>query len=294
MLAFVIAQHADAARSLCAGARTLADEVALISFGEVPEGCADKVLAIQVPDGTPLDDAADTVIAAFDDRKPGLVLVEPTRSCKVIAGKLAAHANTATITDALSLGEEGATSLYFGGIAERKTKPTGDVAIYTISSGAFDGLQAQGANVVETLPWVAPANALRIVESKAIERGSVDLTKSDYVVGAGRGFTDESKLDLARQLCDKIGAGLGCSRPLTEGVNWLPTETYIGVSGLMLAPKVYVACGISGQMQHMVGCNRAETIFAINKDKDAPVFSLCDYGLVGTLEDVLPALVEAL
>ena len=122
----------------------------------------------------------------------------------------------------------------------------------------------------------------------------MDLGKADVVVAAGRGFAEEADLDLARALCDKLGAGLACSRPLTEGVDWLPAELYVGVSGLMLSPKAYVACGISGQMQHMVGCNRAGTMFAINKDKNAPVFKQCDYGLVGDVKDVLPALAAAL
>ena len=77
-------------------------------------------------------------------------------------------------------------------------------------------------------------------------------------------------------------------------MNWLPTELYVGVSGLMLSPKVYVAAGISGQMQHMVGCNRSGAMFAINKDKNAPVFKQCDYGLIGDVKDVLPKLVAAL
>lgn len=293
MLAFVIAQHSDYAAYLCAGARSMADEVALVSFGDAPANSADKVLSITVPDGCAIDDAYETVVAAFDAQAPGVVLVEPTRSCKVIAGKLAAHANTAVITDVSSF-DGGVQGLYFGGVAERTLAPEGDVAIYTVSATAFADAQASGDNAVEELAWVAPAAPLKVVSSAPIERAGVDLTKADYVVAAGRGFSEESKLDMARALCDKIGAGLGCSRPLTEGVNWLPSETYIGVSGLMLAPKVYVACGVSGQMQHMVGCNRAGTIFAINKDKDAPVFSQCDYGLVGNLEDVLPALVAAL
>ena len=127
-----------------------------------------------------------------------------------------------------------------------------------------------------------------------VEKSGVDLNTADVVVAAGRGFGAEEDLQMARDLCDKIGGGLGCSRPLTEGVNWLPTEVYVGVSGLMLSPKVYIAAGISGQMQHMVGCNRATTLFAINKDKNAPVFKQCDYGLVGDIKTVLPALVAAL
>ena len=173
-------------------------------------------------------------------------------------------------------------------------KAAGDVAIYTVGAGAFEGAEASGANAVEDVAWVAPATPVKLVSSKPIEKSGVDLNKADVVVAAGRGFAEESELDLARELCDKLGAGLACSRPLTEGVNWLPTELYVGVSGLMLSPKAYVACGISGQMQHMVGCNRAGTMFAINKDKNAPVFKQCDYGIVGDLKDVLPRLAAAL
>ena len=293
MKALVIAERTDAARELCAGARTMADEVVLVSFGEAPEAVADKIARICVPEGTVLDDAADTVISVFDAEAPAVVLVEPTRHMKTIAGKLAAHANASVITDVMSF-ENGAVSLYFGGVAERVQKAAGDVAIYTVGAGAFEGAEDTGANAVEDVAWVAPALPVKMVSSTPIEKSGEELTQAEVVVAAGRGFAEESELDLARELCDKLGAGLACSRPLTEGVNWLPTELYVGVSGLMLSPKAYVACGISGQMQHMVGCNRAGTMFAINKDKNAPVFKQCDYGLVGDIKDVLPALAAAL
>lgn len=294
MKALVIAERADAARELCAGARTMADEVVLVSFGEAPEAVADKVARVSVPEGTVLDDAAATVISVFDAEAPAVVLAEPTRHMKAIAGRLAAHAGTSAITDAMSFEDGGARSLYFGGVAERVQKAAGDVAVYTVGAGAFEGAEASGANAVEDVAWVAPAVPVRLVSSVPVEKSGVDLNKADVVVAAGRGFAEESELDLARELCDKLGAGLACSRPLTEGVNWLPTELYVGVSGLMLSPKAYVACGISGQMQHMVGCNRAGTMFAINKDKNAPVFKQCDYGIVGDVKDVLPKLAAAL
>ncbi len=294
MKALVIAERSDAARELAAGARAMADEVVLVSFGDAPEGIADKVARISVPEGAVMEDAADTVSAVFDAEQPGVVLVEPTRHLKSIAGRVAAHAGTAVITDVMEFAADGAKSLYFGGVAERVQKPVTDVAVYTVAAGAFEGAEPSGANAVEDAAWVAPAVALELVDSKPRELSGVDLNKADVVVAAGRGFAEEAELDLARALCDKIGAGLACSRPLTEGVDWLPTELYVGVSGLMLSPKVYVACGISGQMQHMVGCNRAGTMFAVNKDKNAPIFKQCDYGLVGDVEDVLPALAAAL
>ena len=294
MKALVIAERADAARELAAGARTMADEVVLVSFGDAPAAVADKVAKVSVPEGSVLDDAADTVIAVLDAEQPNVVLVEPTRHMKTIAGRLAAHAGAAVITDVMEFAADGAKSLYFGGVAGRVQKAAGDVAIYTVSAGAFEGAEASGANAVEDVAWVAPANPVKLVSSKPIEKSGVDLGKADVVVAAGRGFAEESELDLARALCEKLGAGLGCSRPLTGGVDTATTETYVGVSGLMLSPKVYVACGISGQMQHMVGCNRAGTMFAINKDKNAPVFKQCDFGLVGDIKDVLPALTAAL
>lgn len=293
MKALVIAERVDAARELAGGARTMADEVVLVSFGEVPEATADKIAHICVPIGSVLDDAADTVISVFDAEEPSIVLVEPTRHMKVIAGKLAAHTNTSVITDVVSF-ENGAVSLYFGGVAERVQKAVNSVAIYTVGAGTFESVQTFGANIVEEITWVIPSTPVKLISSKPIQKSGVDLNKTDIVVAAGRGFAEESELDLARALCDKLGAGLACSRPLTEGVNWLPTELYVGVSGLMLSPKVYIACGISGQMQHMVGCNRADVMFAINKDKNAPVFKQCDYGLVGDVKDVLPALISAL
>ncbi|WP_080803619.1 electron transfer flavoprotein subunit alpha/FixB family protein [Arabiibacter massiliensis] len=296
MKALVIAERSEAARALAAGARALADEVVIAAIAglEPGEGAADKVVRIALPDGAVYDDAADTVISVFDAERPGIVLAEPTRRMKAIVGRLAAHAGTSVITDVMEFGADGAKSLYFGGVAERVQKPVGDVAVYTVSADAFGDAQPSGAGAVEEAAWVAPAKPLELVSSKPRELSGVDLGKADVVVAVGRGFAEEGELDLARALCDKLGAGLGCSRPLTEGVDWLPRETYIGVSGLMLSPKAYVACGISGQMQHMVGCNRAGALFAVNKDKNAPVFKQCDYGLVGDVKSVLPALVAAL
>ena len=99
---------------------------------------------------------------------------------------------------------------------------------------------------------------------------------------------------MARDLAAKTGAELACTRPLTEGVDWFPREAYLGVSGQIIAPKVYFALGLSGQMQHMVGVAKAGTIIAVNKDKNAPVFKQCDLGFVGDLKTAIPTLVEAL
>ena len=295
MKAFVIAEHADAASALAAGARTLADEVAVAVIGaaEVPAGIADAAYHVAVPADAIADDANLTLAPVVEGAD--IVIAEPTFHVKSVVGKLAAAAGASVITDALAIEDGVATEMYYGGIGQIKRKAATPCAFYTVGAGAFGDVQPSGSNgAAEELAWVAPANAAKLVSSAPIEKSGVDLTKSSVVVAAGRGFAEEGDLDLARALCDKIGAGLGCSRPLAEGVNWMPKETYIGVSGLMLSPKVYIGVGISGQMQHMVGVKSADTVFAINKDKNAPIFKQCDYGLVGDLKSILPALTAAL
>ena len=282
MKACVIAETSAAARALCAGARGMADEVVLIAPGvEALTGVADKAVHIDVPSGNAIDDAYASVNSVVDAEAPGIVLVEPTRSMKVLAGRLAAHLGTAAIT------------MYFGGVGQRKSKANG-TAIYTVGAGVFDEASASGTDAVEEAPFAAPARALRVTGTKDLPKSDVDLAAAGVVVAGGRGFAEEADLQLMRDVAAKLGGECGCSRPLAEGVDWMPREAYIGVSGMMLAPKVYLGIGISGQMQHMVGVNRAGTMFAVNKDKNAPIFKQCDYGLVGDLKDVLPKLAAAL
>ncbi len=294
MKALVIAEHDDAARVLSAGARTLADEVAVVTVGsQMPDqGIADAAYHVNVPDGFIADDA-DYTLAPLSEGID-VVVAEPTRHVKAIVGKLAARQGTAVMTDALSIEDGIATSMYFGGVGQIERRSV-HASFYTVNPSIFSSQEPSGSNGASVeLEWVAPPRAVKLVSSNPIEKSGIDLTKSKIVVAVGRGFAKEDDIVLARNLAEKIDAGLGCSRPLAEGVNWMPKETYIGVSGLMLAPKVYIAIGISGQMQHMVGCNRSGVVFAINKDENAAVFSQCDYGLIGDLKDILPKLVQSL
>ena len=295
MKALVLAETADAARELAAGARSRFDEVVLVCVGtEAVTGVADKAIRIAVPEGSIVEDAYATVNAVFDAEAPSAVYAEPTRRMKALVGRLAAHAGTAAITDVFSFDGDAAASLYFGGVGERMTKARGDAAVFTVSPGTFDATGASGTDIVTEAVFQAPARAVKRIGTEPLPTSDANLLKSDVVVAVGRGFAEQSDLDLARELCEAIGAGMACSRPLTEGVDWMPKGTYVGVSGLALSPKVYLAVGISGQMQHMVGCNRAGTLVAVNKDKNAPVFKQCDYGLVADLHDALPALAAAL
>ena len=292
MKALIIAEHADVAAELAGGARELgASEVELYCIAGAPAGAADKVLELEVPAGAAADDAYLSLLPFAEGAD--VVLAEATRRCKAIAGRIAARLGVASASASVALTADGARGTYFGGVAERLVKPEGK-AVYVVAAGVCDASKAAGANAAEQVAWAAPERGLTVTATQAREKTAADPTKADAVVAAGRGFAEEADLELARDLAAKLGGAIACSRPLTEGVNWLPTELYVGVSGLTLSPKVYVAAGISGQMQHMVGCNRSGLVVAVNKDKNAPIFKQCDYGIVGDVKDVLPRLAAAL
>ncbi|MDR1184682.1 MAG: electron transfer flavoprotein subunit alpha/FixB family protein [Coriobacteriales bacterium] len=300
MRALVIANSSVAIKELASGAYALgASEVAVVNVGkdETPASASDKIIQFSFPDDLAVDDVYETISRVVIDYEPRLILVSPTRSLKVVAGKLAAEHETSVITDVIDAEANRATNLYFGGIALRVQQTSTSPAIYTIGTGVFDeqsGEETFRAAEIEQVPFVEPKKPLKVVASEPIVRHGKDLKESSVVIAVGRGFAEESELDMARELAIKLDAGLGCSRPLAEGSNWMPRETYIGVSGQMLAPDVYIGVGISGQMQHMIGVSGARTIIAINKDVNAPIFKQADIGIVADLKTILPVLQEYL
>ena len=124
-------------------------------------------------------------------------------------------------------------------------------------------------------------------------RQSVDLSQADRIVAVGRGIKGQEHLPIAQKLAAALGAELAASRPICDA-GWLPMERQVGSSGQTVAPKLYLALGISGAIQHLVGMKGSGTIAAINKDPDAPIFEVADYGIVGDLFEIVPALIDAL
>lgn len=294
MKAFVIAENEGAARELCAGARSIADSVVLCVAGAPAiTGAADKCIHIDVPAGNIADDAYLSVIKAFDTEAADCVLVENALRPLSLAGRLAAAKGTAAIAGVTAIEGGEAKTMYFGGAGVRTAKH-GATPVYTVGAGVFDGAAATGTDAVEEFAFEAPAKAVIKTGEEALPKSDVNLAAAEIVVACGRGFAEEADLQIARDLAAQLGAEVGCSRPLAEAVDWFPKEAYIGVSGAVVSPKAYIACGISGQMQHMVGANGAEVLIAVNKDKNAPIFKQCDYGMVGDLKTVLPALTAAL
>ncbi|NDO83658.1 electron transfer flavoprotein subunit alpha [Citrobacter sp. NCU1] len=247
-----------------------------------------------------IENYAETISAQLKGEGDGLLLMAATKRCKALGARLSVQLDVAMVNDVTAVSID-ADSLYaehrmYGGLAFGREKLNGSMAIVTLAPGVMDPATANPAHdcpVVHTA-YIAPRREILCQQRRAKSLSSVDLSKAKRVVGVGRGLVAQDDLNMVRELATVLGAEVGCSRPIAEGENWMERERYIGVSGVLLKSDLYLMLGISGQIQHMVGGNAAKVIVAINKDKNAPVFNYADYGLVGDIYKVIPALTEHL
>lgn len=166
--------------------------------------------------------------------------------------------------------------------------------IVLLGSGMFEAEALERAGTIYILEGKPVKNGLRVISSRKKTEERVNLAAARYIVGVGRGVGSKENIAHAEALAEKINGELACSRPVAEGENWMAKNRYIGVSGVTVKPEVYFACGISGQVQHMVGVNEAGTIIAVNKDKNAAIFKHCDLGIVGDMNQILPRMTKML
>ncbi len=269
----------------------LANEIAGYDLAKVIVAKNEK-LGIYTPDG--YADAWEQVIRA---ESPQYVIMSHTYQVRDFAPKVAARLGREVVGDCIRYRAEGGklvlTRRIFLGKLDADVTIGGDAPYFvTFQSGAFRGDNAAmgSANVVSM--DVAVGDIRMTPESPFQEaKASVDLTKSEVIVAIGRGIKSQENIAIAQGLADVLGADLAASRPICDS-EWLPIDRQIGSSGQTVAPKLYIALGISGAIQHIVGMKNAGTIVAINKDSEAPIFDIADYGIVGDLFEAVPVLVE--
>jgi len=230
--------------------------------------------------------------------KPEIILIGSTRNGKPLAARLATRLEVGCAPDCstLSVDEQGrliGERITYGGNAAAKitfkTKPQ----IATIPSRAFEKPEPKDrSGQVIKLDVKIEEPKTEIVEIKPLEVSSVRIEDADVIISCGRGLEKKEDRALLDELATILCGQVGCSRPLAEDRKWF-TE-WVGLSGHKVKPKLYIACGISGVIQHVAGIRNAKVIVAINKDENAPIFEIADYGVVGNLYEILPALKEAL
>jgi electron transfer flavoprotein alpha subunit len=233
----------------------------------------------------------------FKAEKPEYVLFPHTYQVRDYAPKLAARLDQALIGDvtAIADGPVFTRQLMQGRLNGSYCHSGNGPCFVSVQAGAFRADEAQPgtAQITVFTPTIEPAQ----IRTKPGERfrgaaQTVDLGTALLIVGVGRGIKDAANIPMVQELATALGAELGASRPICDN-GWLPMERQIGSSGQTIAPKLYIALGISGAIQHLVGIKGSQCVVAVNKDPDAPIFEAADYGIVGDLIEVVPALTEA-
>jgi electron transfer flavoprotein alpha subunit len=234
-------------------------------------------------------------------RPPKLVLMPHTYQVRDFIPQLATAMGRTVISDCIGYRKDGDKLLFTRQMFQGKF--AADVSFncdapwfVTFQNGAFRGDKVEaGANaaLVETVNLEVPAETVRNKPQEVFKEAkqAVDLTQAEIIVSVGRGIKEQKNIELAKQLADALGGEIAASRPICDS-GWLPMDRQIGSSGQTVAPKLYLALGISGAIQHIVGMKGARSVVAVNKDHEAPIFEIADVAVVGNLFDIVPPLIE--
>ena len=275
---------------------SIASEIAGAQVAEVLVA-EDSALSAYTPDAY-----AMAIRAVVEAAMPTFVLMPHTYQTRDCAPIIAARLRKALVTDVTGIAGSGEEATFtrpmFQGKLAAQVKPLGEPPFFvTLQIGAFraDAVQKGGSAPVTRVPITVDASQVRQKPEAPFQEAkqAVDLGQAERIVAVGRGIKAQENIPVAEKLAKAMGAELAASRPICDN-GWLPMERQIGSSGQTVAPKLYLALGISGAIQHLVGMKGARTIVAINKDADAPIFEVADYGIVGDLFEIVPALIAEL
>ena len=263
----------------------------------------EKVYAIESPKLDPYTpDAFAAALKQFlATRQPKLVLMPHTYQVRDFIPKLATAMGRTVISDCIGFKHENSKLVFtrqmFQGKLAADVSFSSDAPWFaTFQNGSYRGDKAEaGASVapIETVNVEIADNVIRNKPQDVFKEAkqAVDLTQAEVIVAVGRGIKEQKNIEIAQQLADALGGDLAASRPICDS-GWLPMDRQIGSSGQTVAPKLYLALGISGAIQHIVGMKGSRAIIAVNKDSEAPIFEIADYAVVGNLFDIVPPLIE--
>ena len=288
----VIASGKSAALELVSGAAALAESVSLVCLGEVVS--AEGVDAVySVDTSVSAVNFIPAIVKLVADKQAQLVLCDTSRNGRLAAAMVAAANKTAVQADASSVeivdGAVVTKRVAYGGLAV-KTEKSGAVAVVVVAAAVFHAAAEKAADAAA----LECASVVETVEKKVKVQQRTNLAAAKKVVCVGRGVGSAENLEVIEKFAAAIGAEVGCTRPVAEEDKLMPTNRYIGVSGVVVKPELYIALGLSGQVQHTVGMDQSGVVIAINKDDSALIFQESDFGVVGNMMEIIPKVIEAL
>jgi len=309
-MALIYSDNNKLAFELIGKAKEIDEEAIAVIIGKKDENLeneytsygADKIIFVETSlDHAKAEEYADIFQQIIKELEAEIVLIGSTKIGKELSSRLAGILNAGCVIDALKLYVKDnaliTERVEYSGNAIAVEKFISKPAIVTIPSKVFDALEKDESHKAEiTTKTITPEKSnseiTNIAETKS---DGVNVEDAEIIVSCGRGFKNKEDLNLASDLADVLkGKTVGCSRPIAADLKWLPDDHWIGLSGHKVKPQLYVAAGISGQIQHIAGMRDANVVVAINKDPDALIFHSADYGIVGDLYTVLPKLTEAI
>lgn len=270
-----------------------------VNLDELHQHGAERIYILDIRTHITNEIVSDLLVKLVKERNPMLFLIGATKDGREIASVISAKLGIRYIPDCIGIELEDSNikierSVYAGNLIN--VYITHGPLIASIPPKVFEAKHAEvpAKKEIITVKYEVSEPKVNVIEYKQKEVTGLNIENAEVIISVGRGLAKKEDISMIKELAELIGAQVACSRPLATDLKWFPEDQYVGLSGKKVSPKLYIALGISGQVQHLVGIKGAKFVVAVNKDENAPIFKSSDLGLIGDMYEIIPKLIEVI